>query len=129
MTTPTERFRSARDFLLEHREDYATAYKGFSWPRPEYFNWALDWFDVIARGNDRTALHIVEEDGERVELSFAAMSERSARTANWLQPAGRTRRGPRPRHARQPGRTVGDRPRRDEAARRRHPRDPAARPR
>ncbi|WP_328767759.1 AMP-binding protein [Streptomyces sp. NBC_00286] len=88
MTTPTERFRSARDFLLEHREDYATAYKGFSWPRPEYFNWALDWFDVIARGNDRTALHIVEEDGERVELSFAAMSERSARTANWLRRQG-----------------------------------------
>lgn len=88
MTTPTERFRSARDFLLEHREDYATAYEGFSWPRPEYFNWALDWFDVIARGNDRTALHIVEEDGERVELSFAAMSERSARTANWLREQG-----------------------------------------
>ncbi|MGI5193837.1 AMP-binding protein [Streptomyces sp. CA-288835] len=88
MTTPTERFRSARDFLLEHREDYATAYKCFSWPRPEYFNWALDWFDVIARGNDRTALHIVEEDGERVELSFAAMSERSARTANWLRRQG-----------------------------------------
>ncbi|GAA2648788.1 AMP-binding protein [Streptomyces vastus] len=88
MTTPTERFRSARDFLLEHREDYATAYEGFSWPRPEYFNWALDWFDVIAHGNDRTALHIVEEDGERVELSFAAMSERSARAANWLRDQG-----------------------------------------
>ncbi|MER5226103.1 AMP-binding protein [Streptomyces flaveus] len=88
MTTPTERFRSARDFLLKHREDYATAYEGFSWPRPEYFNWALDWFDVIARGNDRTALHIVEEDGERVELSFAAMSERSARAANWLREMG-----------------------------------------
>ncbi|GAB2968888.1 isobutyrate:CoA ligase IbuL [Streptomyces pseudoechinosporeus] len=88
MTTPTERFRSARDFLLKHREDYATAYEGFTWPRPEFFNWALDWFDVIARGNDRTALHIVEEDGERVELSFAAMSERSARTANWLREQG-----------------------------------------
>ncbi|WP_033324656.1 AMP-binding protein [Streptomyces yerevanensis] len=88
MTTPTERFRSARDFLLKHREDYATAYEGFTWPRPEYFNWALDWFDVIARGNDRTALHIVEEDGERVELSFAAMSERSARAANWLREMG-----------------------------------------
>ncbi|MFE9646358.1 AMP-binding protein [Streptomyces sp. NPDC006365] len=88
MTTPTERFRSARDFLLKHREDYATAYEGFTWPRPEFFNWALDWFDVIARGNDRTALHIVEEDGERVELSFAALSERSARAANWLRDQG-----------------------------------------
>lgn len=49
---------------------------------------ALDWFDVIAEGNDRTALHIVEEDGRRTEVSFAAMSERSARAANWLKAQG-----------------------------------------
>ena len=87
-TSATDGFRAARDFLLEHREDYATAYEGFSWPRPDYFNWALDWFDVIARGNDRTALHIVEEDGERAEFSFAALSERSNRVANWLRARG-----------------------------------------
>jgi acetyl-CoA synthetase len=86
--TSTARFRGARDFLLKHREDYATAYEGFSWPRPDFFNWALDWFDVIARGNDRTALHIVDEDGTRAELSFAEMAERSARTANWLRDRG-----------------------------------------
>ncbi|MEV7339469.1 AMP-binding protein [Streptomyces sp. NPDC093544] len=84
----TEQFRTARDFLLAHREDYATAYEGFDWPRPEHFNWALDWFDVIARDNDRTALHLVEEDGTRTEISFAAMSERSNRTANWLSAQG-----------------------------------------
>jgi acetyl-CoA synthetase len=91
MTATTGRadaFRAARDFLLEHREDYTTAYEGFGWPRPEHFNWALDWFDVIARDNDRTALHIVEEDGESVEVSFAAMSERSDRVANWLRAQG-----------------------------------------
>ena len=88
MTTPTESFRNARDFLLEHREDYATAYEGFSWPRPEYFNWALDWFDAIADGNDRTALHLVEEDGSGARYSFAEMSERSARVANWLRARG-----------------------------------------
>ncbi|WP_149828431.1 AMP-binding protein [Streptomyces tailanensis] len=87
-TSATDEFRAARDFLLAHREDYATAYKGFTWPRPEYFNWALDWFDVIARGNDRTALHIVEEDGTETRLSFAEMSERSARAANWLRDRG-----------------------------------------
>ncbi|MEE1764552.1 MULTISPECIES: AMP-binding protein [unclassified Streptomyces] len=87
-TSATEEFRAARDFLLAHREDYATAYKGFDWPRPEYFNWALDWFDVIARGNDRTALHIVEEDGSETRLSFAEMSERSSRVANWLRDRG-----------------------------------------
>ncbi|MFG2353301.1 AMP-binding protein [Streptomyces sp. NPDC048521] len=90
MTTATELFRGARDFLLEHREDYATAYAGFAWPRPEHFNWALDWFDVIADGNDRTALHIVEEDGTQTRLSFAEMSERSNRVARWLRDRGVT---------------------------------------
>ncbi|WP_330460575.1 AMP-binding protein [Streptomyces sp. NBC_00820] len=88
MTTATEAFRSARDFLLEHREDYATAYGGFRWPRPGHFNWALDWFDVIAAGNDRTALHIVEEDGGETRLSFAELSERSDRVANHLRARG-----------------------------------------
>ncbi|MDX2821392.1 AMP-binding protein [Streptomyces ipomoeae] len=87
-SSATDEFRAARDFLLAHREDYATAYRGFTWPRPEYFNWALDWFDVIARGNDRTALHIVEEDGTETRLSFAEMSERSSRAANWLRDRG-----------------------------------------
>ncbi|MEU2559898.1 AMP-binding protein [Streptomyces longispororuber] len=84
----TEGFRAARDFLLRHREDYAAAYEGFVWPRPERFNWALDWFDVIADGNDRTALHIVEEDGAETRLSFAALARRSAQAANWLRGLG-----------------------------------------
>ncbi|MGW5100051.1 AMP-binding protein [Streptomyces sp. NPDC004100] len=88
MTTPTELFRSARDFLLENREDYQAAYEGFRWPRPEHFNWALDWFDVIADGNDRTALHIVEEDGGEIRLSFADLATRSSRVANHLRERG-----------------------------------------
>ncbi|MER6732379.1 AMP-binding protein [Streptomyces puniciscabiei] len=88
MTTATESFRRARDFLLAHREDYAAAYDGFTWPRPAHFNWALDWFDVIAAGNDRTALHIVEEDGGETRLSFAELSERSNRVANQLRARG-----------------------------------------
>ncbi|MFF1280820.1 AMP-binding protein [Streptomyces sp. NPDC058299] len=88
MTTATDAFRGARDFLLEHREDYATAYDGFAWPRPEHFNWALDWFDVIADGNDRTALHIVEEDGTEARLSFAELADRSNRVARWLRERG-----------------------------------------
>ncbi|MFF7896076.1 AMP-binding protein [Streptomyces sp. NPDC007907] len=88
MTSATELFRDARDFLLEHREDYPTAYEGFRWPRPEYFNWALDWFDEIACGNARTALHLVEEDGGETRLSFAEMSVRSAQFATWLREQG-----------------------------------------
>ncbi|MFI6644880.1 AMP-binding protein [Streptomyces sp. NPDC050504] len=87
-TSATEEFRAARDFLLAHREDYATAYEGFVWPRPEHFNWALDWFDAIADGNGGDALRIVEEDGSEVRVSFAEMSLRSARAANWLRERG-----------------------------------------
>ncbi|WP_256104764.1 AMP-binding protein [Streptomyces sp. ODS05-4] len=84
-------FRAARDFLLEHREDYPAAYAGFRWPRPERFNWALDWFDAIAAdesGGGRTALHLVEEDGRETKLTFAALRERSDRVANWLRAHG-----------------------------------------
>ncbi|MFC8147766.1 AMP-binding protein [Streptomyces paradoxus] len=88
MTSATALFRDARDFLLEHREDYPTAYEGFRWPRPEYFNWALDWFDEIADGNARTALHLVEEDGRETRLSFGEMSVRSAQFATWLRDRG-----------------------------------------
>ncbi|MEE1753810.1 AMP-binding protein [Streptomyces sp. SP18CS02] len=84
----TEEFRAARDFLLKHRDDYEAACQGFTWPRPARFNWALDWFDVIAAGNGRTALHIVEEDGGETRLTFAEMSERSNRVANWLRAQG-----------------------------------------
>lgn len=84
----TEQFRAARDFLLRHREDYTTAYEGFVWPRPALFNWALDWFDIIADGNDRPALHIVEEDGTESVTSFATMAARSDQVANWLRAQG-----------------------------------------
>ena len=54
--TPTEAFLQARDFLFRHREDYETAYREFRWPRLDAFNWALDYFDVQARGNKTPAL-------------------------------------------------------------------------
>ncbi|MEV0260150.1 AMP-binding protein [Streptomyces sp. NPDC050617] len=87
-TDVTEEFRAARDFLLGHREDYTAACAGFSWPRPREFNWALDWFDRIAEGNERTALWIVEEDGGETRLSFDALRDRSGRVANWLRSQG-----------------------------------------
>ncbi len=81
-------FRAARDFLLHHRDQYEDACAGFRWPRPEHFNWALDWFDVIARDNDRPALWIVEEDGGEVKISYREMAERTDRVANWLRAQG-----------------------------------------
>ncbi|MFC8130117.1 AMP-binding protein [Streptomyces sp. NPDC057302] len=87
-TGGTEQFRTARDFLLRHREDYEAAYEGFGWPRFDRFNWALDWFDAIADGNDRTALHIAEEGGSEQRFSYAELSARSNQVANWLREQG-----------------------------------------
>ena len=70
-------FTQARDFLLTHRTDYATAYRDFRWPQLTEFNWALDHFDAMARGNQATALHIVGDDGSEVRRSFAQLSQRS----------------------------------------------------
>ncbi|HTN51249.1 MAG TPA: AMP-binding protein [Anaeromyxobacter sp.] len=84
----TDIFRRARDFLIAHREDYATAYRDFRWPVLDRFNWALDWFDILADGNGRTALHIVEEDGRETRVTFAQLAERSNRVATYFRRRG-----------------------------------------
>ena len=86
--TDSAAFTRARDFLLAHRTDYDTAYRDFRWPQLTEFNWALDHLDPLARGNDATALHIVEEDGRETRRSFASLSARSDQVANWLRAQG-----------------------------------------
>jgi len=93
----TMAFRAARDFLLEHREDYLLASADFDWPSLPEFNWALDWFDAVAAEEptaSRRALWIVEEDGAEQTWTFAEMSRRSNQVANWLRSLG-VRRGDR----------------------------------
>ena len=87
-------FLAPRDFLLRHREDYATVYRDFQWPKLERFNWALDYFDVMARDNPDPALWLVDDDAGETKLSFAAMSGRSNQVANALRKLG-VRRGDR----------------------------------
>ena len=86
--SPTQAFREARDFLLAQRGRHDAAVAGFRWPQLQHFNWALDWFDVLARGNHATALWVVNEDGSEQRLSFAQMAERSNRVAHWLRSRG-----------------------------------------
>jgi acetyl-CoA synthetase len=81
-------FVAARDFLLRHREDYVTAYRDFRWPKLDRFNWALDYFDVMARDNAQPALWLVDDEGGEVKLSFAGLSERSNQIANMLRRLG-----------------------------------------
>ena len=66
-----EAFLRARDVAIRYRTDYETAIREFKWPELDHFNWALDYFDAIAVGNDKPALHIVEEDGTQAIRSFA----------------------------------------------------------
>ena len=87
-------FLAARDFLLRHREDYATAYRDFDWPQLDRFNWALDYFDQMAHGNEQPALWLTDEGASETKLSFAQLSERSNRVANFLRSLG-VRRGDR----------------------------------
>ncbi|KIF04700.1 AMP-dependent synthetase [Streptomyces sp. RSD-27] len=84
----TESFLAARDFLLAHRGRYEAARDGFTWPRPERFNWAFDWFDRIAEGNGADALRIVEEDGTAEAVTFDEMRLRSGSAATWLRERG-----------------------------------------
>lgn len=85
-------FQEARAFLLQHRTDYETAVKDFRWPDPVPFNWALDWFDELARdaeAKDRPALWIVDAaQDKQTKLSFAALSKRSNQVANFLRAQG-----------------------------------------
>src|ERR1700760_1526271 len=86
-------FQDARAFLLKHRSDYDTPVKGFRWPEPIPFNWALDWFDAglarAADGKDRAALGTVDAaSGKETKLSFAELSKRSNQVANFLRGQG-----------------------------------------
>ncbi len=84
-------FIDARDFLLENRTDYATAYERFQWPEVgDDFNWVTDYFDVIAAGNDAKALHLLWENGDESVSTYAELAERSRRIANFLVANGMT---------------------------------------
>jgi acetyl-CoA synthetase len=86
--TAYERFKSARDFLQRHRTDYATAWRDYQPPQLDNFNWALDFFDREAKGNDSAALWVVGQDGSEQKISFAEMSARSDQVANYLRACG-----------------------------------------
>ncbi|MGE2729830.1 AMP-binding protein [Mycolicibacterium vaccae] len=99
MTTNAEKYRAARDQLVDLIADYDKAVATFEWPKLSgTFNWATDWFDVIAGQdrldgavqyrNERTALWIVEEDGTDTKASFADLARRSDQLATWLRGLG-----------------------------------------
>ncbi|MFJ7070401.1 acyl-CoA synthetase [Streptomyces sp. NPDC101115] len=93
-TAAHEEYRAARDLLLRLRGDREAATAAFRWPRARHFNWALEWFDVVAEGNPRTALEILgtpAADGSVPvvdRVGFAELSARSDELAVTLAEAG-----------------------------------------
>ena len=87
--SPTTAFRAARDLLLRYRDHYDAARREFTWPELDEFNWALDWFDVIAAEHpDRIGLRIVAED-EDTSLTYADLADTDPWTS-MLWTGGRT---------------------------------------
>ena len=88
----TTAFRAARDQLLSLQGDPDRARAEFRYPDVgPVWNWAVDWFDAFARGNDRTALIVVEEDGTHRGLTFDEIARRSDQVAAFLAAQGVSR--------------------------------------
>ena len=88
-TAATNAVREMRDFLFAHGDDYDGARAGFAWPQVDSFNFALEWFDVVAGENpDRPAVQIVSADLSVQSWSYGRLSERSDQVANWLRDLG-----------------------------------------
>jgi len=88
-TAATEAVREVRDFLLEHGQDYTGAVAGFGWPELDEFNFATEWFDVVAGEHpDRAAVTIVSDDLSTQSWSYGDLSRRSDQVARWLRSHG-----------------------------------------
>jgi acetyl-CoA synthetase len=86
--------RAARDFLLQHRTDYDTAYQNFTWPGLSDYNFAIDWFDGLAEENpDGIALWVIDSEGEQ-QRTFRELADNSVAAAHLLASVG-LRRGDR----------------------------------
>ena len=88
-TAGTEAVRAARDFLFEHATDYDGAVTGFRWPDLTEFNFALEWFDVVAAEHpDRAAVTIVDAELNAQSWTYGELAERSNQVARWLRSIG-----------------------------------------
>ncbi|MCZ0709782.1 AMP-binding protein [Microbacterium paraoxydans] len=91
-TPATEAIRGMRDLLFTHATDYDAARREFAWPDLTAFNFALEWFDVIAGENpDRPAVQIVEADLSLRSWTYGELSARSDQVAAWLRSLGISR--------------------------------------
>ncbi|HEY2682203.1 MAG TPA: AMP-binding protein [Steroidobacteraceae bacterium] len=83
-------FIEIRDRLLRDEVGPGEAARLFNWPQLEHFNWARDYFDRIAHGNERCALRVVDDAGLDQPVSYQELSRRSDQVANYLTSLGLT---------------------------------------
>ena len=69
-TKSGETFLQAPELAIRLRTDYDIAVGEFQSLVLENFNWALDYFDPVAAGNQKPALRIVDRDGTEHVRSF-----------------------------------------------------------
>ncbi len=87
ITHDAQKFFDLREFVLNVKS-YEEAVVGFKWPRITKFNWALDYFDVIAEGNQKPALIFADVDGNAKTVTYDEMMKRSNQVANFLSDIG-----------------------------------------
>ncbi len=87
MSGEVHKFLQLRDFLLKAKS-YEEAREGFKWPHLTKFNWAIDYFDYIARGNEKLALICADENGVERKITFEKMRQRSNQVANFFRDLG-----------------------------------------
>ncbi|MGC8502251.1 AMP-binding protein, partial [Desulfurella sp.] len=80
-------FLKLRDFVLRG-PDYNTCKKEFKWPHLVKFNWALDYFDYIAKDNNDLALICADENGLEKKVTFDEMRRHSNQAANFFKDLG-----------------------------------------
>ena len=87
MPSEVEKFLKVRDTLL-NAQSYDQAMKDFAWPHLTKFNWAFDYFDQMAKGNQNKALIYTDTKGNERIVSFDQLYKRSNQVANFLTDAG-----------------------------------------
>lgn len=88
-TAATHAVREMRNFLFANATDYDAARAGFAWPEVDAFNFALEWFDVVAAERpDRPAVQIVDADLSLRSWTYGELSARSDQVASWLAGLG-----------------------------------------
>jgi acetyl-CoA synthetase len=83
-----KKFIDLRDRVLRPGISPVEACDAFGSPPVGPFNWAIDYFDLIAVGNDRPALRVVDDAGHDQVLSYADLARRSNQIANYLAAHG-----------------------------------------